>query len=109
LRINPSDPLNAHRHFGLALAHYLAARYAKALEHAAVVVELRPDWWLALIMYAASLAQVGRAVDAQAACVDLRRAKPDMTVVSLNALPFGKASDRNHVADGLRKAGLPED
>jgi len=108
LRINPSDPLNAHRHFGLALAHYLAARYAKALEHAAVVVELRPDWWLALIMYAAGLAQVGRAADAQAACIDLRRAKPDMTVTSLNALPFAKASDRDHVADGLRKAGLPE-
>ena len=109
LRINPSDPLNAHRHFGLALAHYLARRYAKALEYAAVVVELRPDWWLALIMYAASLAQVGRAADSQAACIDLRRVKPDMTLASLGALPFAKASDRDHVADGLRKAGLPED
>src|SRR5262249_10575840 len=28
LRINPSDPLNSHRHFGLALAHFLGARYA---------------------------------------------------------------------------------
>lgn len=107
LRINPTDPLNAHRHFGLAMAHYLAARYAKALEHAAVVVELRPDWWLALMMYTASLAQVGRAADAQLACIDLLRAKPDMTLASLDALPFAKNADRDRVADGLLKAGLP--
>lgn len=109
LRINPSDPLNPHRYFGLALAHYLAARYAKALEYAGIVVQLRPDWWLALIVYAATLAQLGRTAEAQAACVELRRAKPDMTVTSVNALPFAKASDREHVADGLRKAGLQED
>ena len=109
LRINPSDPLNPHRYFGLALAHYLASRYAKALENAAPVVQVRPDWWLGLIMYVVSLAQLGRAAEARAACLDLQRAKPDMTVTSLNALPFAKASDRDHVADGLRKAGLPED
>ena len=108
LRINPGDPLNPHRYFGLALAHYLASRYAKALENAAPVVQLRPDWWLGLIMYVVSLAQLGRAAEARAACLDLRRAKPDMTVASLNALPFAKATDRDHVADGLRKAGLPE-
>ena len=108
LRINPSDPLNPHRYFGLALAHYLASRYAKALENAALVVQLRPDWWLGLIVYAASLAQVGRLAEAKKTCVDLRGAKPDMTVVSLNGLPFAKASDRDYIADGLRKAGLPE-
>jgi tetratricopeptide (TPR) repeat protein len=109
LRINPSDPLNAHRHFGLALAHYLAGRYAKALEYAGIVIQLRPDWWLGLIVYAAALAQVGRATEARAACRDLRRAKPDMTAASLKALPFAKASDRALVADGLRKAELPDD
>jgi adenylate cyclase len=109
LRINPSDPLNAHRYFGLALAHYIASRYAKALEYAALVVQVRPDWWLGLIIYAATLAQLGRAAEARAACLDLRRAKPDMTVASLKDLPFAKASDRDHVADGLRESGLPED
>jgi tetratricopeptide (TPR) repeat protein len=107
LRINPSDPLNAHRHFGLSLAHYLASRYEKAWGHAGIVVQLRPDWWLALIVYAATLAQLGRIAEARAACADLRRAKPDMTMASLGALPFAKASDRDHVAEGLRKAGMP--
>lgn len=108
LRINPGDPTIHHRYFGLALAHYLASRYAKALEYAELAVQLRPDWWLALIVHSTSLAQVGRAPEARAACVELRRAKPDMTVASLNGLPFAKPSDRDHVADGLRKAGLPE-
>jgi adenylate cyclase len=109
LTINPSDPLNPHRYFGLALAHYLASRYARALENAALVVQLRPDWWLGLIMYAASLAQVGRLAEARTAYFDLRRAKPDMAVASLSDLPFAKASDRDHVADGLRKAELASD
>jgi TolB-like protein/Flp pilus assembly protein TadD len=108
LRINPGDPTIHHRYFGLALAHYLASRYATALQYAELAVQLRPDWWLALIVHSTSLAQVGRAPEARAACVELRRAKPDMTVASLNGLPFAKASDRDHVADGLRKAGLPE-
>jgi adenylate cyclase len=106
LRINPSDPLNPHRHFGLALAHYLASRYEDALKHAGLVVELRPDWWLGLIMYTASLAQIGRLKEARTACGVLRRAKPDMTLASLNDLPFAKGSDRDHVAEGLHKGGL---
>ncbi len=109
LKINPSDPLNPHRYFGLALAHYLASRYPEALENAASVIELRPDWWLGLIVYTASLAQVGRLEEARDACRDLQRAHPDMTVASLSILPFAKPSDRDHVAKGLRKAGLSMD
>jgi adenylate cyclase len=108
LRINRSDPLNHYCYFGLALAHYLASRYAKALESAALALQLCPDWWLGLIMYASSLAQVGRTAEARTACLDLERAKPDMTVASLNGLPFAKASDRDHLADGLHKAGLKD-
>jgi TolB-like protein/Flp pilus assembly protein TadD len=108
LRINPSDPLNSHRYFGLALAHYLASRYTKALEYAMLAVQLRPEWWLAQIIYSATLAQAGRVADAQIVCAGLQRLKPEMTVDCLKALPFAKMSDRDHVADGLRKAGLAE-
>lgn len=107
LRINPRDPLNSHRHFGLALAHYLASRYATALECATLVVQVRPEWWLAHTIYVASLAQAGRVADAQVACVELRHVRPAMAVDSLSELPFAKATDRNHVAEGLRKASLP--
>jgi adenylate cyclase len=108
LKINPSDPINHHRYFGLALAHYLAARYARALEYATMVVQLRPEWWLGNVVYAATLAQVGRSGEAEGARSLLQRLKPQMTVASLNDLPFGRSVDRDHLGDGLRKAGLPE-
>jgi TolB-like protein len=108
LRINPSDPINSHRYFGLALAHYLGFRYAKALEHATLVVQLRPEWWLAQVIYSATLAQAGRVIDAKISCAGLLRLKPGMTIASLQVLPFAKIADREHLGDGLRKAGLPE-
>ena len=108
LKINPGDPLNPHRYFGLALAQYLAGRYGPAIENAALAVQLLPEWWLGLIVYAASLAQAGRLAEARAVGADLRRIKPDATIASLDRLPFAKAADRHRLADGLRKAGLPD-
>lgn len=108
LKINPSDPTNYYRYFGLALAHYLASRYDKALEYAALAVQLRPDWWLALVIYAATLAEVGRLAEARAVCAELKRIRPDVTVRILDNLPFAKQSDREHVARGLQKADVPK-
>ena len=107
LRINPSDPSNYYRYFGMALAHYLASRYEKSLEHAALVVQLRPDWWLALMIYAAALAAVGKVREACSICAELARMRPDMTLRSLDDLPFAKPADRDHLAEALEKAGLP--
>jgi hypothetical protein len=59
------------------------------------------------MIYVASLAQCGRAQDAETACIELKRAKPDLTLRSLDSLPFAKETDRSHVAEGLRNAGLP--
>jgi adenylate cyclase len=106
LRLNPGDPLNPHRYFGLSLAHYLARRYLPALEHATRAVGIRPDWWLAQKMLVASLAQLDRLAEARAACADLIRVKPDMTLAALAVLPFARPEDRDHVADGLRKCGV---
>lgn len=108
LKINPGDPLNPHRYFGLALAHYLAARYAPAVESAALAVQLLPEWWLGLIVYAASLARSGRLAEARAVGVDLKRVKPDAAITLLDRLPFARPADRDRLAEGLRKAGLPD-
>ena len=108
LRINPGDPTNYHRFFGLALAHYLASRYVNSLEYAERTVQMRPDWWLANMIHVAALAQNGRITDAQAACRELMRVKGDMVVALLDDLPFAKGADRDHVANGLRTAGLAE-
>jgi len=108
LKINPGDPLNPHRYFGLALANYLARRYGPAVDDAALAVQVLPDWWLGLMVYAASLAQAGRLVEARTIVTDIASARPGVTLASLATLPFARAEDRDHLAEGLRKAGLPE-
>jgi adenylate cyclase len=108
LKINPGDPLNPHRYFGLALAHYLAGRYGPAVDDAARAVQVLPDWWLGMMVYAAGLAGAGRLAEARTVVADLRRTRPDITLASLATLPFARAADREHLAQGLRKAGLPE-
>lgn len=109
LIIDPGNPTNYHRYFGLALAHYLAEGYERALEYAVLLVQLRPDWWLAQMIYAATLGQVGRQAEAQTARVELQRVKPNSTITSLEFLPFAKQTDRERLAEGLQKAGLPHD
>jgi TolB-like protein/Tfp pilus assembly protein PilF len=105
LRINPQDPTNFFRHFGLALAHYLAGRYAEAAPHAAAVSETRPAWWLGQLIYCASLAKLQREDEANVVLADLRRLRPGFDASALDVLPFARSRDLEHLADGLRHAG----
>ena len=106
IRINPDDPSIFFRYFGLALAHYLAARYDQALAHATAAVQISPAWWLGLLVRAASLGQMERIGEAKRVHEDLKRVRPDLSVTSLEMLPFASATDRAHFLEGLRKAGL---
>ena len=106
LRDNPQDPSNFFRHFGLALAHYLASRYDKAVAHARMAVQARPGWWLAQMIYAASLAQLGRPKEGALILAGLRSGGRELNTSSLTVLPFAHASDRKHLDAGLRKTGF---
>ena len=108
LRMNSDDPSNFFRHLGLALAHYLASRYDQGLRHATSVLQARPQWWLGPLFSAASAAQIDRAEDARQMLEELDRLRPGVTCRSLSILPFASVRDREHLLDGLRKAGLPE-
>jgi tetratricopeptide (TPR) repeat protein len=106
LRINPDDPTNFFRYFGMALAHYLAGRYENAVSHAHTVLQMSPSWWLGHLVCSASLAQVGRLDEARQVYLDLERNRPGLSSDALAMLPFAKMGDRTHLLDGLRKAGL---
>jgi TolB-like protein len=106
LEINPDDPSIFFRHFGLALAHYLALRYDQAAVHASAVVQARPVWWLGLLLFAASLAQMGQCGDAGRVLDELTRVLPDTALSALNVLPFASARDRQHLLEGVTKAGM---
>jgi tetratricopeptide (TPR) repeat protein len=108
IRINPDDPSIFYRHLGLALAHYLASRYDRALEHARAVMQARPDWWLGVLLLSAALGRLGRREEAGRALDDLRRLRAGTTTSSLDMLPFANRHDREHFLEGLREAGLPD-
>jgi tetratricopeptide (TPR) repeat protein len=109
LALNPDDPTNFFRHLGLALANYIAARYDTALSHSIAVLQSRAEWWLGLLLDTASSAQLGRIEDARRMLREVQRVRPGVTCQSLSILPFATARDREHLLDGLRKAGMPED
>ena len=78
LRINPRDPSLFFRHFGLALAHYLARRYAEGLSHASEVMQLRPEWWLGRLIFAACLAKNNKMAEANCTIAELKKGRPDI-------------------------------
>jgi TolB-like protein len=107
LRINSQDPSNFFRHFGLALAHYLALRPEKALVHARIVAQARSEWWLGQVVYAASLVQSDRLEDARRVVNKLRSRQPGGEP-QLDMLPFARQGDRERLSHDLGAAGLPQ-
>jgi TolB-like protein len=104
LRLTPTPP-NWYREWqGLAL--YSLRRYedaAQALESASVK---RPYIYRYL---AASYAQSGRMAEARAAAAESLRVQPHFTLRKWSlVVPWEPQVDRDHMLDGLRKAGLPE-
>ena len=103
-RLNPAAP---HWYsWNLGIACYLARRYDDAVT---ALRRGRPLGAMAYRWLAASYAQLGREQDAKAAAEEYLKRTPDFSLANhLEMLHFQHAADREHYADGLRKAGLPE-
>jgi adenylate cyclase len=103
-RLNPASP--SWYAWNLGIACYLLRRYDDA------VVALRrgrPFGAMAYRWLAAAYAQLGRDAEAKEAAAEYLRRTPDFSLTRhLEMLHFGSAADRDHYAEGLRKAGLPE-
>jgi adenylate cyclase len=103
-RRNPAAPRWYAWYLGVAL--YLARRYDDA------VTALRRGQPLGDTGYrwlAAAYGQLGREQDAQAAAAAYLKLTPDFSIGRhLEMMHFRRAEDREHYAEGLRKAGLPE-
>jgi adenylate cyclase len=103
-RLNPAAP---HWYtWNLGIAHYLARRYDDAVT---ALRRGRPLGAMAYRWLAASYAQLGREADAKDAAAEYLKRTPDFSLARhLEMLHFQQAADRDHYAEGLRKAGLPE-
>jgi adenylate cyclase len=104
IRLDPHGaPARAHL---LGRALYGARRYADAVDAYRQITSPRYGH---LANMAACYAQMGRDAEAQEQAAAALRLKPEFEIETyLQSLPFKETTDRNHLADGLRMAGLPE-
>jgi TolB-like protein/Tfp pilus assembly protein PilF len=108
-RLSPFDPLNFNRYIGIALAHFVAARYREAAESAEKGRIERPHLPWAHRVLAAAYAQLGRDDQAQAAAQAALAQNPSLSVPEIMAtMPFRQDEVRGRFADALRKAGIPD-
>ena len=95
LRLNPRDPSNFWRQYAIAVAHFVAADYAAALQESKTVARSRAHLPSSII-WAASAAALEKTEEARAAVKDCLAQRPDLRAGSLvpGMLRFARAEDR---------------
>ena len=113
IKLSPRDPLLNTWYFYVCHAHSHLGEYEAAIDWCRQSLAVKP-FWIAYADLAASYAWTGRKSEAQAAVAELQRMRPDYTVARW--LQDGNGWSENtvflteflRIAEGLRKAGLPE-
>ena len=106
---SPVDVLMFTMHTGMALAHFVAERDDEAYAWAEKALQRNPIAGPAIRVAAASAALLGRPVDAAKYLSLLRQLDPGLRASNLaGRIPLRRPQDLERLANGLRKAGLPE-
>jgi adenylate cyclase len=106
IRIDPSFG----RNYGtLGLAHYMLRNYTRSDEALVACKRYAPLWRACSVWRAATLAQLSRTDEAKMEAAAVKRFDANFTISAwIGFEPFARHEDAEHLADGLRKAGLPE-
>lgn len=89
-----------------AVVHFIAHEYEQAIEGFRRS-PIQPDWVEALL--AASYAHLGKMEEARKHAAASLRLTPNLTIAAfLKKDPYRRREDAEHVAEGLRRAGIPE-
>jgi TolB-like protein len=109
MRLSPLDPVLCSMQNGIGFAHFRAGRYDDASSWAERSYREQPNYLPATWIIAASHALAGREEQARDAMARLRQIDPTLSVSKLGYwYPLRLREDRERLAEGLRKAGLPE-
>jgi len=110
IRLSPLDPEMAMFLGGIAVAHYLAGRYAEAVRYSGELLRLRPGFQGAQRMRCASLAQLGEREEARKFLAAVRLEQPQLSLAWIRAsVPYQTPELMERFLDGMRKAGLTEE
>jgi adenylate cyclase len=92
----------------LGNAYYLTGQYDAAFETLRMGAERMPGYRAIPVWLAAAAAKSGRSEEARKAVATVLSMAPDFTVSGwLRHIQFGRQADADRLAEGLRKAGLP--
>jgi adenylate cyclase len=106
IRMSPRDPMSSFFYSGLAVSHYMAARYDEAVHCARQGIQLRPGIANNYRILCASLGQAGLVDEAETAMRQLRQLQPDLSVAWIRqSVPY-TPGPMERFLDGMRKAGL---
>jgi tetratricopeptide (TPR) repeat protein len=110
-RLSPLDPLGYHFAWGLGLAAFEEGQYEQAIEWADRCLREEPTYLAALRLKVAACGPLGKPAEAHEALMRLLELHPGYTVARFTAYAsrFNTPEVVALYADGLRKAGLPEE
>jgi TolB-like protein len=109
MRLSPCDPEMYRMQAGMAIAHLFAGRFDAASSWAEKAFANLPSFLMVSCIVVASHALAGRNEQAQRAREHLRRLDPTLRISGIGDwLPIHRPGDVAILAEGLRKAGLPE-
>jgi adenylate cyclase len=106
IRSNPRDPSIFYRYNGLALSFFLLKQFETAIDWARKSIQHKPGWFQGHAVLIASLVELGRLDDAQAALSDYLAQIPNASLIDIQKLSFRIPAHRERLVDALRKAGL---
>ena len=107
IRLSPLDPDMAMFLGGIAVAHYLAGRYAEAFDTSEKLLRLRPGFHGAQRLRCASLAQLGALMKRRQYLATVRREQPQLSIDWIrSSVPYQTPELMEHFLAGMRKAGL---
>ena len=105
--LNPVIPFMYHWVEGHIL--YQLARYEEARLALEAVYESNPSFYLGLVVLSATYAQLDQLEDSEWMNSEIMTHKPDFSVRrESNDSPYMMQKHRDHLLDGLQKAGLPK-
>jgi adenylate cyclase len=109
-RLRPHDPVLHKCIISKAIADYQTGDYPNAELTILESLRTNRNWWMSNMMLAATAAQRGSIDSASAAMGRIREDQPGITLeIMLDRVPFADAIHRDHLADGLKRAGWRDD
>lgn len=109
MRLSPFDPFIFACYHGIGMSHFTEGRYEDAALWIEKGIRERPNLVWQYRTFAAALAQLGRIDEARAAADLLMQHYPHLSISEFIAAVPRKGDDvLARLADGLRKAGVPE-